>query len=106
MMTPSSPKQKKITFKEKDMPQIVRLSAKIPRIDLNVLCQHLDGDFSDSECPNKFIAIWRGHKIIFTRNEIRTFMPLTTWEKIKEDFHKFINEDLEWPKFKKEIRLK
>lgn len=94
-----------IPIKEKEITPVVRLSAKIPRINLEVLCKHLDGEFTNPDCPNRFIAIWRGHKIIFTRNEIRMMVPLSLKEKIKEDLWKFVNEELEWPMFKREIGL-
>lgn len=80
----------------------VRISAKVKQINLEVLLEHLNerikgfnGHFTNPDCPNRFIGIWRGNKIIFTRNEIRMMVPLTLKEKVIEDFRKFIDEELE-----------
>lgn len=85
--------------------ETIRISCEIPAINLEILSKYIEGNFTNPERPNKFEAIWKGHRIVFTRNSIQMITKISIWERIKEDFRKFVNEDLELPKFKKEIGL-
>lgn len=99
-----------IEINEKHYTPVVRLSAEIPRVNLEVLQEHLrknghQADFTNPECPDRLIVIWRDKKLMVRSGRIETITTLTLKERIKEDIRKFVNDELEWPKFKKEVGI-